>query len=121
MSIELSADLETTLRREAAARGIPVDELLHEALSVYRRQKNGGPSGVRRVPRTDRSAEMSWIAQPDPRFVGNWVVLDGDRVLASGPTAKAVYDQAKLKGIEAPFIAYVSPHRDQPFAGGWLD
>ncbi len=121
MSIELSAELETNLRREAAAHGIPVDELLHQALSMYRRQKNGGPSEVRRVPPTDRTSEISWIARPDPRFIGTWVVLDGDRVLASGPTAKAVYDQAKSNGIEVPFVAYVSPHRDQPFAGGWLD
>jgi hypothetical protein len=97
MSIELSADLQTNLRRE----------------------KNG--TGVPHVPRTDRRAEMCWIAQPDPRFIGNWVALDGDRVLASASTAKAVYDQAKSKGIEVPFVAYVSPHRDEPFAGGWLD
>ena len=113
MSIELSADLEAKLRGEAAARGIPVDALLQEALAVYRHQKNSGPVEVRRVPQ--------WISPPDPRFIGSWVVLAGDRLLVSGSTAKAVYDQAKLEGIDVPFVVYVSPHRDQPFAGGWLD
>jgi hypothetical protein len=121
MSIELSTDLETNLRGEAAARGIPVDALLHEALALYRRQENGATVQVRRVEHTDRTAEMSWFAHPDPMFIGKWVVLDRDRVLAGGSTAKEVYDQAKSQGVDVPFIAYVSPRRDESFAGGWLD
>jgi hypothetical protein len=119
--IELSTDLETNLRSEAAARGIPVDALLREALTVYRLQQNGGSAEIRRVPNTERTAEMSWFAHPDPQFIGKWVVLEGDRVLVSGSTAKTVYDQAKSQGIEVPFVAYVSPRRDDSFAGGWLD
>jgi hypothetical protein len=119
--IELSTDLETNLRSEAAARGIPVDALLREALTVYRLQQNGGSIEIRRIPLMDRTAEMSWIARPDPQFIGKWVVLEGARVLVCGSTAKAVYDQAKSQGIDVPFVAYISPRRDEPFAGGWLD
>ena len=85
---------------------------------MYRRQKNGGPVEVRRVPQSDRTAGY---LSPDPRFIGSWVVLAGD-VCWSGSTAKAVYDQAKLEGIDVPFVVYVSPHRDSPLqAGGSID
>lgn len=119
--IELSTDLETNLRSEAAARGIPVDALLREALTMYRLQQNGGTVEIRRVTYADRTAEMSWFAHPDPQFIGKWVVLEGDRVLVSGSSAKTVYDQAKAQGIEVPFVTYISPYREEPFAGGWLD
>lgn len=76
---------------------------------------------VRHSALTDRSAELAWLAHPGSEFAGNWVALSGDRVVSSGPKAKAVYDEARSRGIEVPFMAYISPHRDEPFAGGWLD
>jgi hypothetical protein len=48
-------------------------------------------------------------------------VLDGSQVVVSGSSAKAVYEQATARGIESPFVAYISSRRNEPFAGGWLD
>jgi hypothetical protein len=64
---------------------------------------------------------MAWLAHGDPELIGKWVALSGDRVVSSAPTAKAVYDAAISLGFSVPFIAYLSPHRNEPFAGGWLD
>src|SRR5579871_92335 len=112
MSVELPPDIEASLRGEAALRGVSVDVVLREALAAYVRSANGGPAGIRRVPCRKRLAEMAWAAHPEPQFIGNWVALDGDRVLAAGPDAKAVYDQARRQGIEVPFVTYASPHAE---------
>lgn len=97
-------------------------------MSIHLEPTTGSPrnekaevSEVRRSAVTDRSAEMAWLAHPGSEFTGNWVALSGNRVVSSGPEAKAVYDEARSRGIEVPFMAYISPHRNEPFAGGWLD
>ena len=121
MTIELPPDIEAGLVGEAALRGVTVDVVLRDALAAYARPLNDASGGVRRVLLRNRSAEMAWTARSSQEFVGKWVALEGGRVLAAGPNAKAVYDEAKSKGIEVPFIAYVSQHPNEPFAGGWLD
>jgi hypothetical protein len=54
------------------------------------------------------------------RYSGQWVALDGDRLIASGPTAKEVYSKAKSEGVETPFVELVAEPEPSPFTGGWL-
>jgi len=48
------------------------------------------------------------------------VALDGDRLVASGPTAKEVYSKAKAEGVETPFVELLTQQEPEPFTGGWL-
>ena len=41
-------------------------------------------------------------------YSGQWVTLDGDRLIASGSTAKEVYSKAKAEGVEIPFVELVT-------------
>jgi hypothetical protein len=54
------------------------------------------------------------------KHLGQWVALDGDRLIASGPTAKEVYAKAKAEGVEIPFVELVIDREPAPFIGGWL-
>ena len=74
-----------------------------------------------RISSRDRSAEMAWAANPDMRFTGKWVVLERNQVAASGSDPKKLYDEVAAKGNSSPFLIFVSPDRQQPFAGRWLD
>lgn len=60
---------------------------------------------------------LKWIDDNKEEFDGQWVCLDGDRLVSYGADAKAVYDEAKAKGIEVPFIERVKA-KELPF-GGW--
>ena len=42
---------------------------------------------------------MAWAARPDPAYSGQWVVLEGSCVVASGADGKAVYEEALGKGV----------------------
>jgi hypothetical protein len=53
------------------------------------------------------------------KYLGQWVALDGDRLIASGPTAKEVYSKAKAEGVDIPFVELVSERESVPFTGGW--
>jgi len=117
MSIQLSPDIEAGLRAEAAARSIEVDTLVATAVQVYLRSTPRSQL----IPAQDRSAEMAWAANPDPRFFGKWVVLDGGHVAASGPDPNQLYEDARAIGFTSPFLIFVSPDENDPFVGGWID
>lgn len=54
------------------------------------------------------------------KYSGQWVALNGNRLLASGPTAKEVYSKAKAEGVEIPFVELVTDPEPVPSIGGCL-
>ncbi len=47
-------------------------------------------------------------ATPDLHsFVGEWVVLNNDVVIAHGPELKVIVEQARARGIVRPRVLYV--------------
>ena len=70
---------------------------------------------------SDRSAKsLRWLHKNREKYTGQWVALDGDRLIASGATAKEVYSKAKAEGVEIPFVELVTVNESGPFTGGWL-
>jgi hypothetical protein len=68
----------------------------------------------------NRSAKsLRWLDENREKYLGQWVALDGDRLIASGPTAKEVYSKAKAEGVDIPFVELVSERESVPFTGGW--
>jgi hypothetical protein len=118
MSIQLAPDIEAGLRAEAAALGLSLDALIANAVNAYLR--NGTPTAPRRVSSRDRSAEMTWASHPDAQFIGKWVVLQGDRVVASGSDPKQIYEDVRANGDSSPFLIFVSRDEQEPFACGWI-
>ena len=117
-SIQLAPEIEAGLRAQAAALGISVDALIAGAVKAYLR--DGTPTS-RRMASRNRSAEMTWASHPDAQFIGKWVVLQGDHVVASGSNPKQLYEDVRAKGDSSPFLIFVSPDEQEPFAGGWID
>jgi Family of unknown function (DUF5678) len=52
------------------------------------------------APVWDGRKEMAWIEQNRAAYMGLWVALDGDRLVAAGPDGKKVYEAAKAQGVE---------------------
>ena len=63
---------------------------------------------------------LRWLYENRQKYSGQWVALDGDRLIASGSTAKEVYVKAKAEGVEIPFVELVTEKESAPFTGGWL-
>ena len=56
------------------------------------------------------------------KYSGQWVALNGDRLIVSGPTAKEVYSKAKAEGVEIPFVELVQPQSQcRPLEGGFRE
>src|SRR6185503_7938688 len=56
-----------------------------------------------------RSARsLRWLHENREKYSGQWVALDGDHLIASGPTAIEVYSKAKAEDVEIPFVELVT-------------
>ncbi len=61
--------------------------------------------------------EQRWLDEHRDEYQGQWVALEGDRLLASGPDGRAVYEAARAAGVRAPLVTRVERHDELPFAG----
>jgi len=61
---------------------------------------------------------LRWLHENREKYSGQWVALDGNRLIASGPTAKEVYSKAKAKGVEIPFVELVTDPTPVPSTEG---
>jgi len=60
-----------------------------------------------------------WLKQHRHEFIGNWVVLDGDRLVGSGDDPGPIVAQARAEGVRIPFVEFIKDE-SEPFMGGWL-
>ena len=62
-----------------------------------------------------RSAKsLRWLDENQEKYSGQWVALDGDRLIANGPVAKEVYSKAKAEGVLIPFVELVTRREPEP-------
>ena len=75
---------------------------------------------VRMVPSHDRSREMEWLEENRAKYANQWVVVEGDRLIAAGADGHNAFVAAKAAGIEVPLLIHVLPEDPLPFIPGWL-
>ncbi len=63
----------------------------------------------------ERREELRWLAKESGPYAGDWVALDGPRLVAHGEKLASVRAAA---GVSEPFFARVPRDKDTPF-GGW--
>jgi hypothetical protein len=74
---------------------------------------------LREVPARDRKREMKWIADNRATYAGQWVAVEGDRLVAAAMDARKVFSAAKAEGIAIPFVVHILPEDSLPFVPGW--
>lgn len=71
------------------------------------------------LPPVDRARELTWLAEHSHEYLGQWVVLDGDRLLGSGPDPHPLVESAHAAGNPRPLVIHVKDE-SEPATGGWL-
>ena len=69
----------------------------------------------------DLSKECEWVRQHRDEYRGQWVVLDGDRLVghAASATAATVFvEQARAEGVRSPYVKLI-PMDDEPIWMMW--
>ncbi len=71
-------------------------------------QRNGASTNhLKPIPVPDSTREMRWIAEHQHEYVGQWVALDGDRLIAASFDHEEVAAAADADGAYLPMFAYV--------------
>lgn len=76
---------------------------------------SGGPSESDALK---REQHLVWLKAHREEYAGQYVALDGDRLVGCGATIREAHQQARGQGVERPFLVHVSSANDAPF-GGW--
>jgi hypothetical protein len=58
---------------------------------------------------------MEWLRLNGNEYGGEWVALDGGRLIAHGPDAMEVYAAAEVVGAYFPMATYIDPTDAHPF------
>jgi len=121
MSITIEAIYESGILRPLA----PLPELKDKSRVRVTIESAGKPvPKVRRSPHgaIDLSREREWALANREKYRGQWIVLDGDRLVGhtTDPEGvKVIYDQARAEGVRTPFVKLI-PMDDEPIWMGWL-
>ena len=70
-----------------------------------------------RLRHIDRSRETAWIAAHEREYAGEWVILDGERLIGHGDDPKPIVELARSQGIERPLVMQMR-REFGPFMGG---
>ena len=55
----------------------------------------------------DLKKELEWLKEHWRGYLGEWVVLDGDRLIGHGPDPIPIVEQACAEGVKMPFAKYI--------------
>ncbi len=69
-----------------------------------------------RLKHLDRTKEMQWLREHRQQYLGQWVLLWGDQLIASGKDPKPLVAEARANGYDRPLIVHVTEPIDM---GGW--
>jgi Family of unknown function (DUF5678) len=73
---------------------------------------------IKFVPSRDRSREMEWLQENRSKFANQWVVVEGDQLIAADEDGHKAFVAAKAAGIEVPLLIHVLPEDPLPFVPG---
>jgi hypothetical protein len=66
-------------------------------------------------PMKDRTREMKWIKEHKHEYVGQWVALDGDRLIVASPIRAEISAAIKADGAKLPLVHRItSPDEPLP-------
>jgi len=72
---------------------------------------------VKPIPMPDPEPNRRWMNEHSHEYGGQWVALDGDRLIAHGENAEEVFAAADADGAYLPLITFILPADAPPFVG----
>ena len=80
---------------------------------------NDRPKKIRDdVPDRYFRREYEWLRQHRHEYPGQYVVLEGDKLLAHGPDGRKALAEARQAGAKHPVVVRIEAEDELPF-GGW--
>ena len=114
--------LDDALKERARTQGKTVPEMACEILSrallgrrPRRREEPSEALDHQLPPLSRREREHAWRRSHrellQGQYADQWVVLEGDEIVAHGRNAVQAAEEARAKGVPVPYVFYVQPPR----------
>ena len=68
-------------------------------------------------PMPDDRRERQWAREHKHEYAGQWVALDGDRLIAASPIQQEVWDAVNIDGPTLPLVLRIPSPDDLPYIG----
>ncbi|MGH9751481.1 MAG: DUF5678 domain-containing protein [Blastocatellia bacterium] len=68
-------------------------------------------------PMPDDTRERQWIKEHKSEYAGQWVALDGDRLIAASPIQQEVWDAVIADSATLPLVLRIPSPDDLPYIG----
>lgn len=123
LTVDVPEELESRLEEEAERSGVSKNEfvriVLEEKLSV-KPPKPNFPSKIiaANVPERDFSRENDWLEKNRDEYDGQWVALDGDKLIAADFDGKKVAEKVRELGITGAYVVFVEGSNRPRFVSG---
>lgn len=105
---------------EAKQNGVSVEDYLKK---VAEESQSNGSRKTPKVRKTevylDFRNEHEWLRENRQKFIGKWVVLDGNKLIGAGDNPLPFVEKARKEGVKIPFVKFITDD-SEPFCGGWL-
>ena len=105
----------SSILQEIAA--LNADELAELRSHLESQPANGSPVAVHSDLQTASkdAAAFRWINEHTNEYPGQWLALDGDKLLAHGSDLAEVAATARALGVQFPLLRLVEPPRELPY------
>jgi len=121
----MSTELLSDLMRRSSGLSLPEKRRLARFLTEETPVNAANPSvatqmrfNVPEIHSQKREQNHAWLKAHREEFGGQYVALDGDRLVGSGETIKEAAIAAKENGCFQPFLVYF-PRPNGEYWGGW--
>lgn len=89
-------------------------EAIDEEEKAKRRTSEESNQQIKRYKKTRK-----WLDENSKKYIGEWICLDGDKLIAHDRDGRKVYQKAKEAGVKVPFVHYIA-EEPEAYWGGWL-
>ena len=110
----LTSEVARRILVEAKENGVSVEDYLETIAN-----ETNGDAARKSSGKVDLSDSRMWLKENRNKFIGQWVVLDGDKFLGAGDDPRSIVETARQNGVKIPFVKFVE-NDQEPFTGGWL-
>jgi hypothetical protein len=115
---QITSKLAKQILFEAERNGIAVEVYLKKIASEE--NDNGKKREIRQAAiKYDFTESQKWLEENAKKYVGHWVVLDGNRLIGYGSNPLPFVEKARNEGVKVPFVQFINDD-SEPFMGGWL-
>ena len=123
LTVEMPQELEIKIEEEATRKGVSKDEfvrsVLEEKLSFKTKRPNFPAKIIATdVPVRDRSREDVWLEKHRDEYDGQWVALDGDKLIVADADGKEFARKARESGLNGLFLIFVEGRNRPRFISG---